>query len=73
MVEIKTLYVRVYHIHRGIGRAFLAAALARCEALDHSRLWLAVNANIMLRLIFIRHKGFRGFDSAILALVALGF
>ena len=36
--EIKTLYVRPYNIHRGIGCALLAAALARCEALDYSRL-----------------------------------
>ena len=44
VAEIKTLYVRPRHHHRGIGKALLRAGLSALEAAGHTSPWLMVNA-----------------------------
>ena len=60
VAEIKTLYVRPRHHHRGIGKALLRAGLSALEAAGHTSPWLRVNAQTKRRWGFTLPKGLNG-------------
>lgn len=57
--EIATLYVQPRHHGRGIGRALLAEAFARCQPRGIDAVWLTVNAENTAAIGFYRALGFR--------------
>ena len=57
--EIATLYVQPRHHGRGIGRALLDEAFARCRARGIDAAWLTTNAENAPALGFYRRIGFR--------------
>ena len=58
LAEIKTLYVRPRHHHRGIGKALLRAGLSALEAAGHTSPWLRVNAQNQEAMGFYTAQGF---------------
>jgi ribosomal protein S18 acetylase RimI-like enzyme len=58
VAEIKTLYVRPRHHHRGIGKALLRAGLSALEAAGHTSPWLMVNAQNQEAMGFYTAQGF---------------
>lgn len=56
-IEIATLYVQPRHHGRGIGRALLNAAFARCEGAE--TVWLATNAENTPAIGFYLAQGFQ--------------
>ena len=57
--EIANLYVQPRHHGRGIGRALLAEAFARCQRRGIDAVWLTVNAENTSAIGFYRAIGFR--------------
>lgn len=57
--EIATLYVQPRHHGRGIGRALLSEAFARCRARGIGSVWLTTNAENAPAIAFYHRMGFR--------------